>query len=238
MYKRQIGSRVAGAVIGGYLMAKSILTPIVNTVATVGKFVLRPFAALLSHTPTLLKEMVFRAVYPFTGIRNFTNFLFNSARLIAYGIPLNLGLSLVQGMDLVSIPPENAAHHIATGAVFSGLYSYIFGIGLPVIQSILSAIGLSKVGELLEMVTPQYDPQKMLLVRPEYAKFVGAFFISEGLIEEIILPKILGWGLDSITQFAETQAATGDLGFEHFLLDLQLFRDTLIETITESLGGG
>jgi len=235
---KAIGPKVAGAVIGGYLMAKSILTPIVNIVATVGRFILKPFSAFLSHTPTLLKEMVFRAVYPFTGIRNFTNFLFNSARLIAYGIPLNLGLSLLQGMDLGGIPPEDAAHHIATGAVFSGLYSYIFGIGLPVIQSIFSVIGFSKVGELLEMFTPQYDPQKMLLVRPEYAKFVGVFFLNEGLIEEIILPRILGWGLDYITQFAETQAATGDLGFEHFLLDFQLFRDTLIETITESLGEG
>jgi len=183
----------------------------------------------------ILGDMLFRAIFP---IVQPTEFIVNTARLVSWGIGLQAAGFLFSGQlkSIGEMPQEDIANLLASQAAFSGVYSYGFGITLPIIALGLKAIKLGELVKYLEMITPQRSGMATDSIA-NYKRFVAAFWVEEWFIEEVLYPFVLNHGLD-LMQLVTGVLRDRSLSFGVMDIELELFRDFIVETVSESLGGG
>ncbi|MDP8234274.1 MAG: hypothetical protein P9M06_05685 [Candidatus Saelkia tenebricola] len=188
----------------------------------------------LAKTPHIVREIGYRILYP---VIHPIQYVFNTARLMSYGVPLRLVMMLpgIARGDYVDADLEEVAHQIASGSVFSGAYSYVFGVFLPVIARGLRLIHLGFIADFAELVTPQNNPAQMLSSLKHYGAYAAAFAIQEGILEEGLYPLVLNAGLGGVETLA--RYFEGNLFWDHVSADLDMFRDFIVETVSESIGG-
>lgn len=199
-----------------------------------GTQLLRAGAATLSQKHIML-DMLFRAIYPTVA---FSDWAVNTARLVTFGVGLQfLGMTFGGQLGQLSqMSLEDAWDLICSGASFSGVYSYGFGVFMPVIAAGLRAVHLNALIKYLEMITPQRGG--IATQSPvDYRNFVLAFLIEEWLLEEVIYPFLLEYGLKGAEEFLSI-FEEGDVAAANILNDLELFKDFITETISESIGAG
>jgi len=186
----------------------------------------------------LFAQMGIRAIEPFLQPSLFAT---NAARLVAWGVPLQLfGMWGQLPQMLKNMTVEQIVQQVASGASMSFPYSTLFGITLPLIGRGLEKIGWGAVYRYLQMFTPQYNPELMGPVTANwrnYGIFGAGFFINEWLLEEVIFPQGIDKSLD-IVQWIAGKLKTTDLFWAKVYNDLEIWRDVFNETLSEAMGGG